>query len=119
MILICEHSTETLERTCKICEGTPSTASEAMEIGPVGIDENNLVWFYVAPGYEHTATSRALLAWARDLMGPDVWAVMQASHASSQALCKDLGLEIVTSYENEVDEPSAICVHVVNTGHGS
>ncbi|MBN1247018.1 MAG: hypothetical protein JXC32_05130 [Anaerolineae bacterium] len=116
MILICERDAQTLERICEICDIAPGYTESAREMMPMGIDERNLAWFYVAPGYENETTSRQLLAFARDLIGPNAWAVVQASDAAGRRLCSELGLKIVASYANQAEEPSGISVHVVTTG---
>lgn len=116
MILICEQDETTLERTCQICEAELKASELSRERTSVGIDENDLAWFYIAPGYENKTMSRAVLAFARDLIGPNAWAVVQASDAESHRLCSDLGLHIVASYANQAEASSGITVHVVHTG---
>ena len=116
MILICEHDEQTLERTCHICDTDQRSTEQAREKMPVGIDETDLAWFYVAPGYENETMSRKLLTFARDLIGPNAWAVIQASEAGGLRLCSELGLKIVASYANQSETQTGISVHVVTTG---
>jgi hypothetical protein len=116
MLLICEHDKGTLERTCHICEAAAGSSDPVQERIPVGIDENELAWLYIAPGYENEMVSKELLAFARDLIGPNAWAVLQISEAAGQILCEELGLRIVASYVNQTDTRTGISVHLVKTG---
>jgi hypothetical protein len=81
----------------------------------VGIDENNLAWFYIAPEYRDREISRQLVRLAIDLIGPKAWAVMQTSAGADHALFTETGLRIVESFENEADHAAGINVHVIQT----
>ena len=116
MILLCRHDEGTQGRAYRVCESVRRNLESTRETSPVSIEERDLAWFYVAPGSEDDKTSRDILAWARGLLGPRAWAVMQVSDSASHRLCRELQLKIATSYRNDVDEPSALSVHVVTTG---
>ncbi len=115
MMLIREHIGDNLERTGPVCvparQGQCHTPSDEF----IHIDESDLAWFYVAPGCQDTESCRRLLTLARDLIGPNAWAVLQVGNAQCHALGRELGLRIVASYRNEADGSSGVSVHVVQT----
>ena len=74
-----------------------------------------LAWFYIAPGCADTESCRRLLTFARDLLGPNAWAVLQSGDAQCHALCRELGLRVVASYLNEADGSSSVSAHIVQT----
>jgi hypothetical protein len=81
----------------------------------VGIDENNLAWFYIAPEYQDREISQKLVRWALDLIGPEAWAVIQTNGSTDHALFTEAGLRIVESFENEADHAAGISVHIAQT----
>jgi len=115
MILIHEHQENNLERRSSISGHAPQDRNQAQNHRSIGIDESGLAWFYVAPGCGDSESCRRLLAFARDLLGPNAWAVLQAGDAQCHALCRELGLRIVESYENEATGPFGLSVHIVQT----
>jgi hypothetical protein len=115
MILIREHIDDSLERTGRVCEPARQGQGHAQNVGIIDIDESDLAWFYIAPGCGDTGSCRRLLTLARDLIGPNAWAVIQADDAGCQTLCRELGLRVVASYLNEADGSSGVSVHIVQT----
>ena len=115
MILIRERKEDSPERTYHICESAHPGQSLMHGDGTIGIDESDLAWFYVAPGCADTESCRRLLTFARDLLGPTAWAVLQAGDTQCQALCRELGLRVVASYLSEADGSSGVSVHIVQT----
>jgi hypothetical protein len=78
----------------------------------IGIDEETLAWFYIAPGHEHDDTTQQLLKLALDLIGPECWTVVQVGDSAGEGFCAACGLRIVESYPNEAPEPRGISVHL-------
>jgi len=115
MILIRRQKEDTRERTSRICEPAQHGQNCAQDDGTIGIDESRLAWFYVAPGCADTESCRRLLTLARDLLGPNAWAVLQVSDTEYQPLCGDLGLRVVESFRNDATGSSSVSVHIVRT----
>jgi hypothetical protein len=115
MILVREQQENNLKRRAGIPGHRLQGQNHAQNVGIIDIDESGLSWFYIAPGCADTESCRRLLTFARDLLGPNAWAVLQAGDAQCHALCRELGLRIVESYENEADAPSGVSVHIVQT----
>jgi hypothetical protein len=74
MILLCRKEPKITEATCDALdhEAAPQAPSTARvtEQAITAIDEDKLSWFYIAPGYEEDATTRALVDFALELIGP-------------------------------------------------
>jgi ribosomal protein S18 acetylase RimI-like enzyme len=115
MILICEHSDEQLERLCYACESKTINDEDNTEKAMIGIDEQNLAWFYIAPEYRDREISQQLVRLALDLIGPEAWAVVQTSGGTDHALFTETGLRVVESFENEADGEGGINVHLTQT----
>jgi hypothetical protein len=81
----------------------------------IGIDENALAWFYIAPGYDQDEATQELIHSALELIGPQAWTVIQAAEQDSAALCEASGLRIVESYLNQAPEPLGVSVHLART----
>jgi hypothetical protein len=107
-----EHAGEAPERICHTLELAASGPDEPAEDIVVAIDEDFLSWFYVAPGSPLSSMSQRLLAFARDLIGPGAWAVVQAQDDVDGSLFTDTGLCVLESYLDEAHHPLGVNVHV-------
>jgi hypothetical protein len=115
MKIIRDYDNESPMRICHIVENLPGNGGDANAGAIVGIDEEYLAWFYIAPGEPLSRTSLTMLAFAQDLIGPGAWAVLQARDDTSRALVRDLALHVVESYRDATEDPSGVSVHIVQT----
>ncbi len=112
MRIVREHVGETPERICHVLEFPEDGCSEPAEELVIALDEDFLSWFYIAPGAPLTSMSRHLLTFARDLIGPGAWAVVQIHGHEERSLFTDMGLCVVESFVNQARHPLAVNVHV-------
>ena len=113
MKIIREYDNENPLRICHILQNVPYYGDTSYAETVVGIDEEYLAWFYIAPGEPLSQSSRDALALARELLRPGAWAVVQAQVEGSRSLLSNFGLQVVESYENAADDPDGISVHIV------
>lgn len=113
MKIIREYDNENPLRICHILQNVPYHGDTSNGETVVGIDEEYLAWFYIAPGEPLSQSSRDALALARELLRPGAWAVVQGQDQESRSLLSSFGLQVVESYQNAADDPDGISVHIV------
>jgi hypothetical protein len=118
MRIIREYENESPIRICHFLRVSPYQSEGLKDDIVVGIDEEFLAWFYVAPSAELSQRSLEMLNLARELIGCGAWAVLQTQGDTDQELLSDIGLRVVESYEDESGDPRSVSVHVVQTVSG-
>jgi hypothetical protein len=114
MHIIREHKEENPSRICYVYETQSSEPTTPAEDALIAIDEDFLAWLYIAPGYEESERSRQLLDLARQLLGPQAWAVV-AIAGRDQDMLSTMGLQVIESYENTAPASREISMHLTRT----